>query len=296
MKKILFVLITVFLLTSCSVNKEYQNNNKINITTTIFPYYDFSLQISGKSADVSMLLPAGSDSHSFEPTPKDIIQIADSDVFIYTGGESDSWIEDILKDINNPELKTIKISEFFPSVSEHSHTIDEHYWTSPQNAIKICEKIKEILCEIDSENKNIYENNFSDYKLKLNELDNEFKNVKTYAKRNILVFGDRFPFKHLTDAYNIEYASAFPGCSEETEPDMKTIMSLIELVKKDNVPVVFYTDFSNHKIADTICAETNAELSMLRSCHTITNDEFLSGITYLEIMNDNLSKIKEALE
>ncbi|MBR3791977.1 MAG: zinc ABC transporter substrate-binding protein [Clostridia bacterium] len=295
MKKILILIISVFLLCSCSLNQSVNDEKKIKITATIFPQYDFSRQIAGDLASVSMLLPAGAESHTFEPTPKDIVEIENSDIFIYTGGESDMWIKDILNDISNTDLKIISLSDICTNNEEHSHTTDEHFWTSPKNVLKICEKIRDTLCEIDYENKTIYESNFKLYESQLLELDNAFKNAKTDAKRNILIFGDRFPFKHLTDEYSIEYLSAFPGCAEETEPDIKTIMNLINKVNEDVIPVVFYSDFSDHKIADTICEKTNSKPLMLRSCHTATEEELLNGVTYIDLMMANAQKIKEAL-
>ncbi len=295
MRKILLLIISSFFLCSCSQNHYIQEDKGIKITATIFPHYDFSKQIAGDLASVSMLLPAGAESHTFEPTPKDIVEIQNADIFIYTGGESDMWIEDILTDISNPDLKTINLSDIFNTTGEHTHTTDEHFWTSPKNVIKICEKIRDTLCEIDYENESIYESNFKSYERELSELDNAFKNAKIDAKRNILVFGDRFPFKHLTDEYSIEYLSAFPGCAEETEPNIKTIMDLINKVSEEKIPIVFYSDFSNHKIADTICEKTNSKPLMLRSCHTVTEEELLNGVTYIDLMMQNAQKIKEAL-
>lgn len=295
MKKILLLIISVFLLCSCSQNQSVNDEKGIKITATIFPQYDFSRQIAGDLASVSMLLPPGAESHTFEPTPKDIIDIQNSDIFIYTGGESDMWIKDILDDINNPDLKIINLSDICSTTEAHTHTSDEHFWTSPKNVLKICEIIRDTLCEIDYENKAVYENNYKLYESKLSELDNAFKNAKAGAKRNILIFGDRFPFKHLTDEYQIEYMSAFPGCSEETEPDIKTIMNLIDKVNEEKIPIVFYSDFSNHKIADAICEKTDSNTSMLRSCHTVTEEELLNGVTYIDLMMQNANKIKEAL-
>ncbi len=295
MKKILLLIISVLFLCSCSQNQSVNDKKGIKITATIFPQYDFSRQIAGDLASVSMLLPPGAESHTFEPTPKNIIDIQNSDIFIYTGGESDMWIKDILNDINNPDLKIINLSDICSKIEVHTHTSDEHFWTSPKNALKICEKIKDTLCQIDCENKSIYENNFKLYEKELSELDNAFKNAKIGAKRNILVFGDRFPFKHLTDEYSIEYLSAFPGCAEETEPDIKTIIDLINKVSEEEIPIVFYSDFSNHKIADTICEKTNSKPLMLRSCHTVTEEELLNGVTYIDLMMKNAQKIKEAL-
>lgn len=298
MKKIILIISLLFLICSCSVNEQY-DSDKLMITATIFPQYDFARQIAGELADINMLLPAGAESHTYEPTPKDIIQIENSDIFIYTGGESDSWIDSILSTINNPDLKIICLTKICPTLAlEHSnntHTIDEHVWTSPENAKIIAKHISECLIGIDPENSLVYENNFKNYEKKLSSLDEEFKGIVNNSKRNILVFGDRFPFRHLTEQYNIEYISAFPGCAEETEPDISTVIKMIEKVKSENIPYVFYTDFSNHKIADTICRETNAELLSLRSCHTVTKDELENNITYIDLMKENAQKIKEAL-
>ena len=298
MKRIIFIISLLFLTCSCSVN-EPANSDKLKITATIFPQYDFARQIAGDMADIDMLLPAGAESHTYEPTPKDIIGIESSDIFIYTGGESDSWIESILSTINNPDLEIICLSKICPTIplehSHNSHTFDEHVWTSPENARIIAKNISECLISLDVENSNIYENNFKAYEKELISLDEEFKNIVNNSKRNVLVFGDRFPFRYLTERYGIEYMSAFPGCAEEAEPDITTVIQMIETVKGENIPYVFYTDFSNHKIADTICQESNAKLSSLRSCHTVTQDELNNDISYIDLMKENAQKIKEAL-
>lgn len=301
MKKILILLSALTLLCACTPKENLTSNDKINITATIFPQYDFSRQISQDLANVDMLLPAGAESHTYEPTPKDILKINNSDIFIYTGGESDAWIEDILSGIDNPNLRLVCLADICPvSEEEHSHdhnahTIDEHFWTSPKNVLLISEEIKNILSEIDSKNALQYEKNFEEYKKELDELDDEFTQIAETSKRKLLVFGDRFPFKYLTEEYGFEYISAFPGCAEETEPDIKTVKELIDRVKNENIPIVFYTDFSNHKIADTISEETGAKISMLRSCHTLTAEELKNNVTYIDLMRQNAAAIKEAL-
>jgi len=300
MKKLFLFLLPIIFLGSCSVTNNKTDNDKIKITATIFPQYDFARQIAGDLADVTMLLPAGGESHTYEPSPKDIIEIENSDIFIYTGGESDVWIENILKSINNSDLKLICLTDICDTITdEHSHdnihTVDEHVWTSPLNALKVADEIRNVLSEIDNDNEDIYEKNFEKYKNELKLLDESFKEITENAKRNTLIFGDRFPFKYLTKEYNLEYLSAFSGCSEETEPDIKTIKTLIDTVKEEQIPVVFYTDFSNHKIADTICEETGAKSVMMRSCHTVTKEEFESNITYIDLMQKNVLVLKEAL-
>ncbi len=298
MKRLIFIISFLILTCSCSIN-EPSDSDKLKITATIFPQYDFARQIAGELADIDMLLPAGAESHTYEPTPKDIIQIENSDVFIYTGGESDKWIDSILSNINNPDMEIICLTKICPTLplehSHNTHTFDEHVWTSPENAKIIAKNIADCLMSLDIENAMIYENNYKSYEKELISLDEEFKNIVNNSKRNTLVFGDRFPFLYLTEQYNIEYMSAFPGCAEETEPDIATVIKMIELVKSENIPYIFYTDFSNNKIADTICQETNAKISSLRSCHTVTEDELNNNITYIDLMKENAQKIKEAL-
>ena len=298
MKKALLLILSLLFLSSCAPKTTNTADDKIKITATIFPQYDFSKQIAQDLANVTMLLPPGGESHTYEPTPKDIIEIENSDIFIYTGGESDVWIESVLNSINTTDIKVICLTDIC-DIIEHNHdnvhTVDEHVWTSPVNVLKISEEIKNVLSEIDSKNASVYEKNFERYKTELENLDSSFKEITKTPKRNVLIFGDRFPFWHLTEEYDLKYLSAFPGCAEETEPDIKTVKSLIDMVNEMQIPVVFYTDFSNHKIADTICEETGAKLSMLRSCHTVTKEEMENNITYIDLMRHNVLKIKEAI-
>ena len=199
---------------------------------TIFPPYDFARQIAKDKADITMLLPPGSESHSYEPTPQDIIKIQNCDIFIYVGGESDTWVNEIFKSIDTKNIKVISLMDVVDPVEEepvegmqtedeHSGAnaeYDEHVWTSPKNAIKISQKISDVLCEVDAENSAEYKKNCSEYLSSLTVLDNDFTNLVKSAKRKVMVFGDRFPFRYFVDAYGLSYYAAFPGCSSETEP------------------------------------------------------------------------------
>ena len=297
MKKLLifFILIFALLLNSgCSTIKTDTNTDDIKITTTIFPYYDFIRSLTGYDSQVSMLLPLGAESHTYEPTPHDILEIADSDLFIYTGGKSDSWIDDIINSISDTDVKLLKLTDVFdPADSEH--TYDEHIWTSPKNSIKIVNEIYTSLSEIDPENSENYKSNRDEYINRLTSLDDELTNVVSNAKRKTLVFADRFPFTHLANDYGLHCISAFSGCAEETEPSMKTISNIIKKVKDENIPTVFYIEFSNQKLADTIVRETGVNTALMHSCHNISKEEFENGITYIDLMHRNINEIKEAL-
>lgn len=334
MKKILslliITLISIGLFSSCAMPKSKiaESENKLNIVTTVFPQYDFARQVAGKHAEVSMLLKPGAESHSFEPTPQDIKKIQNADIFIYTGGENDTWVEDILSSMGDKKPETIKLLDCVPTVTEeivdgmehehdekgedkhehdsshdekdedkhdHEEEIDEHVWTSPKNAILIVEKIEKVLSNKDKENSKEYLDNSVAYINKLKTLDNKFKKIAKSGKRKTILFGDRFPFRYFADDYSLKYFAAFSGCSTESEASAATVAFLTNKVKEEQIPVVFTIEFSNGKIADSICDATGAKKLTFHSCHNVSADEFASGVSYLSIMEQNLEPLKEAL-
>ncbi len=302
--KILLLLLLVITISGCGRdNKEY----KINIIATNYPGYDFARAITKNSdVNVKMLLKPGSETHDYEPTPQDIIDIQNSNLFIYVGGESDSWIEDVLKDIDTKKTKIIKMMDYvnlfeeehiqgMETIEEDEKELDEHIWTSPKNVIEIIIKLKEEIKLIDQENSTKYENNANEYIKELEQINNDFEEIVNNAKRKEQIFGDRFPFRYFVEQYGLTYYAAFPGCSEQTEASAKTIAFLIDKVKTDNIPVVFHIELSNGKIANTISKETGAKVLELHSAHNISQKDFDSGITYIDIMRKNITALKEAL-
>ncbi len=305
MKKIISIILCVFLALSfagCDTAKT--ENEKLTIIASVFPGYDFARQIVGDMGEVSLLLPPGAESHSFEPTPKDIIAIQNCDLFIYTGGESDSWIEDILSSMDNPPAVFLMMEavEAVHSVHEHdeirlsSHIeVDEHVWTSPVNAMEIVNALAVKISSLDSKNSQAYRKNTSEYLAKLEELHNSYVEVTDNAKNKTIIMGDRFPFRYLAKEYNLEYMAAFPGCSADSEPGAKTVSQLIEKIKAYNIPVVFHIEFSNKKTAEALSEATGAQIRLLHSCHNVTENELLNNITYIDLMEQNLNNLKEAL-
>ena len=308
MKKILsfiIIIVSIFMISGCTSSKD----NKKTIIATNFPAYDFAREMTkGSDIEVKMLLKPGSESHDYEPTPKDIISISKSSMFIYVGGESDEWVDGLLDSIDTSNIQIIKMLDEVNPVyeekvdgmtieeSEDEEEYDEHVWTSLRNVIEITKTIKDKLCKIDPENISLYEDNYSSYKVKLNELDEKYKDVVYNSNRKVLIFADRFPFRYFVDDYGLGYYAAFPGCSSETEASAKTISFLINKVKKENIPVVLTIEFSNKKIAKTISKETGTKILEFNSAHNISSEDFENGKTYLDIMNDNLEVLKEALE
>lgn len=305
------------------VSEEVQDDGRISVVTTIFPQYDFVRQIAGENVELKMLLKPGEETHSYEPTPQDIIAIQNSDIFIYVGGENDAWVEDILESMPEADMRTLKLMDCVDTVEEehvegmqeqpgHSHEeeeshedeteeehsvheIDEHVWTSPVNASAIVDKIKDLLVQADPENRQIYEENAEAYEAELAELDAEFRDVVDNAGRSLVVFGDRFPFRYFADEYGLDYYAAFPGCASDTEPSAATMAFLINKVKEEEIPVVLKMELSNENIANAIAEATGTEVRTFYSCHNLTAEEFEDGETYLSMMQKNVETLKEVL-
>ncbi|HWR23126.1 MAG TPA: metal ABC transporter substrate-binding protein [Feifaniaceae bacterium] len=317
-KAALAVLLSMLLLAGCqsaplSANEKNETNeDKISVVATIFPPYDFVREIAGDNVTLTMLLPPGSESHSYEPTPQDIIAIQNCDVFLYVGGESDAWIDEVLSSMEDGGRRLIKLMDCVQPVEEElvegmeeeeeeedegirGPEYDEHVWTSPKNAKLIAAKISETLCETDPANAETYQTNTEAYLKKLDTLDAAFQDVVDSAARKTIVFGDRFPFRYFADAYGLDYFAAFPGCSAETEASAGTVAFLIDKIKAERIPAVFHIELSNEKMADTIAEATNAKKLLLHACHNISKADFESGVGYLDLMTNNVAALKEAL-
>jgi zinc transport system substrate-binding protein len=313
MKRLLLaVLITVSLGWAVSAggrrDKAVQDNGKLNVVATIFPPYDFVRQIAGDKVNLSMLLPPGAESHSFEPTPQDIIKVQNCDVFIYVGGESDEWVDQILESMDTSRIRIITLMDCVEVVEEEvvegmeeeeeeeeGPAYDEHVWTSPKNAKLIVLKIAEELKRADAANAPEYEKNTLAYTAKLDNLDASFRDLVSGAVRKTMVFGDRFPFRYFADAYGLRYFAAFPGCSTETECSAATIVFLVNKIRAERIPVVFHIELSNEKIADAICEETGAKKLLLHAVHNITKRDFDRGVGYYDLMTQNIQNLREAL-
>ena len=310
MKKI-FSLILVLVLSVSSLFALYGCNNanenmgdesgKLKIVTTIFPYYDFARNIAGDKAEVKMLLSPGNEPHSYDPSPSDIVAIENCDVFIYNGGESDEWVDGVLESLQNSDLRVLKMMDYVDALNEQEtdHTsgeeLDEHIWTSIRNAQKLSNIISETLQDIDAQNSDYYSDNELIYTQLLSNIDSQFESIVENSSRKTVVFGDRFPFLYFVSDYGLNYECAFPGCSSETEPSIATVRRLIDFVKDESIPVVFYLEFSNGKTADLIAEDTGAKTLEFCSCHNVTKEQFESGISYIALMQQNAKNLEEAL-
>lgn len=298
---------------------------KLTIIAANFPAFDFARSLTGETATVDLLLPPGSESHSYEPTPQDIIAIQSCDLFIYTGGTSDHWIESILSSMGNEaphvfrmaDCVTMLASETTASMEHshghshneswecsdpdhvheegHQHELDEHVWTSPKNAMLIISALKDALCTIDPANTFLYQENEDAYQTELAKLDDTFESIVANGKRNLMIFGDRFPLRYFAAAYGLDYDAAFPGCSEDSEPSVRTVISLVDTVRAEQIPAIFYIEFSSRRTADILAEETGAKELLFHSCHNVSSAEIEAGATYLSLMWQNTEALKEAL-
>lgn len=343
-------------LTGCksSEGTEDKNKYKLTIMTTLFPYYDFVRAVVGNEEDicVELLMSPGQDSHSFEPTPSDIIQIDDADVFIYNGGSIENWVEEVIASLNNQSQVQMKMMDCLDEVAdmnaayeneqqeeaeqqeateriyavedhnheEYGHTeeeelenheehleqgsdehhheeeVDEHIWTSPVYAMSLVQNICDKLCEIMPEKKSVFQNNTLNYVNQIKDIDYQFKEIVKSSKHKEIIFADKFPLKYFAEEYGLKYYAAFPGCSSDAEPSAKTVAFLIDKVKDKDVNGVFYLELSSQTMADVICDDTNVKKYQFNSCHNITQKQFDSGVTYIDLMKENVQALKSALK
>lgn len=294
--------------TDDTVNK---NEKKFTITTTSFSSYDFVRHIVGDKANVVYLLGPGVDAHSYEPSASDLVKIQNADIFIYIGGEMEKWTDKVIgSDVLNTEnTELIKVSDAVDTIEEQEvdgaeaeieeeeeGAFDEHIWTSPTNAIKMLNYLCEKIAEIDLENRDYYETNAKSYEQEIKQLRNSIKTIVDNKVRNRLVFGDKMPMQYFLNEFGLTASAAFSGCSTETEPSSKTIAYLVEKVREDKIPVVFYIELSTGKTAKAIAGETGAKAMQIQTLHNISKEDFENGETYVSLMTRNLDVLKLALQ
>ena len=329
---------------------EKGNSNKISIVCTTFPQYDWVKNILGEEAErfnVTLLLDNGVDMHSYQPAVKDIATAGSSNLFIYVGGESDTWVEDALKEAKNKDLKAINLMETLGnSVKEeevvegmqeereslgHSHEksskekqeqtqkeshensqeingqkeaadeepeYDVHFWLSIRNAEIMVKNIEKAIEQLDSDNAKVYQTNAENYIKKLDTLDKQYANTIQNAKYKAILFGDRFPFRYMADDYDLKYYAAFAGCSAETMAGFETVTFLAKKADELRLPVILTIENSDGRIAEAVKSNTtkkNQKILAMNSLQSVTKEQIADGITYLQVMQENLSVLSEAL-
>lgn len=300
MKKTLLLVALLLALICLSANGE-----GLNVVAANFPCYDFARRVVGDTGTVSMLIHPGVEVHSYEPSPADILSIGRADLFVYIGGESDAWADDILSGFGPGEgpaalrlmAAVIPIEEEGDD-ADHTHDApeyDEHIWTSPKNAMKMVYALAAALGELDPERADAYADNATAYIALIADIDAELMDIVATAIRRELVFADRFPFLYLVRDYGLDYVAAFPSCTADTEPTPQTMLNLIQRVEQDGIPVIYTIELSTQAVARAVAEETGATIRELHSMQTVTQAQFDAGETYVSLMRLNIQAIREGL-
>lgn len=323
---LLALILAVSALAGCGSGKKPAENGNIKVVATIFPIYDWVRNVAGDDVDINidLLLDNGVDLHSFQPTAKDIMDISECDVFIYVGGESDKWVDDTLKQANNKDMIVLDLMDILGSnakeeelkegmqADEHEHEegedeheheeepeYDEHVWLSLKNVKTFVDKISEAFEKVDAQHADVFKSNAAAYTDKLNDLDGRYQAAVDSAAVKTLLFGDRFPFRYLTDDYKLDYYAAFVGCSAETEASFETIVFLADKANELGLHNIMQIETSDGSIAKTVRDNTKTkdqEILTLNSMQNVTKDAIDKGETYLNIMESNLEVLTKALK
>lgn len=312
MKRIFPALCALLLLTACGPDLPPEDSERLQIVAAVFPAYDFARSAAGELADVTLLLPPGAESHSYEPTPADILRVQRCDLFIYLGGESDAWVDTILSAIE-PRGDVLRMMDCVDLLEEetvegmqgghdheedHDHlgevlSMDEHVWTAPRNAAAVTRIIGQRLALLDRSNGEAYAAGAEAYALELEALDRDFAAFFDTLPDRTIVFGDRFPLLYFAEAYDLDYYAAFPGCGAQTEPSAATVAFLTRKVREEGLPAVWYIEFSNHLVADSIAEAAGVETAQFHTCHNVSRADLEAGATYLSLMRANLEALRE---
>ncbi len=320
MKKLFICALALsFFAISCEERKkESISKDKVNVVATIFPLYDFARAGTKGQANITMLVSPGSSLHSFEPSPADIKNIQNADVFLYIGGESDAWVKRILSTLDTSKMKIVQLFDVVKlyeeeekegmqaeEEEEHEHEsdehgkleieYDEHIWTGTKNAVLMLNAITDALCEKDSKNCETYRENSKNYSSQISELSGELSQIASSAKRKQIVVADRFPFRYLTEELGLDYAAAFPGCSDQADASVATIAYLIKTVQKNKIPHIYHMESDQPNTAKAVAEQTGAKTLLLHSYSNVSKQEFENGITYLDLLKQNVANLRIGL-
>lgn len=306
-------------LCACAPAGEEAEDGRLQVVCSLFPYYDFVREIGGAYVSPRLLVAAGREAHSFEPTPMDVIRVSRADVFVYNGGEGEQWVDEILSSAGENIPTVLRMMDYADTLTEeplaghddHDHAdhdhehdddhdsddieYDEHIWTSPVQAMKLCRAICDALCAADPAHAAAYRSNLQNYLGQLAELDVAFRQVCGEKKRSLLVFGDRFPLLYFCREYGLDYRAAFHGCSSDTEPSLYTLKFLIDKVRQQDIPVVYALELSSRKVADAIAETTGATVETFYSCQTVSQADWAAGEGYVSLMRRNVAALREGI-
>ncbi|MBF1122973.1 metal ABC transporter substrate-binding protein [uncultured Solobacterium sp.] len=314
LKKLMTGVLAAFMLAGCAP-KQQQNTTKLKIVATTFPQYDWIREIIGKdntNVDLQLLMKNGGDLHSYQPTAGDIANIADANLFVYVGGESDEWVDDALKEKTNKDMKVVNMMQTLgddideeeegleKESEDHDHEeieYDEHVWLSLKRAQKIVKAIADELGELDSTNAKKYQENAEAYIAKLAALDKSYESTVNTVKNKTWIFADRMPFHYLAKDYGITTYAAFNGCSTETNASFNTIVSLAKYADELGIKHIMTIEGSDKKLAKAVIENTtdkNQDILTLNSLQSVSQSDIDKGLTYYGAMEENLKVLAQS--
>jgi zinc transport system substrate-binding protein len=318
------------------------DEKKVLVVTTLFPQYDFVKNIGGERVELTLLLPPGAEPHSYEPTPRDILNIQRADVFIYTGEQMEPWAHRVLAGVKKDSLVVVDTSTGIelmeghdhdhaddhdhdhdhdddhdddhdhdhdddhdhdhdddhddkPSLDQHNHDKDPHIWLDPVLAQKMVENIVVGLVAADPEYQEYYEQKGEAYKEELKKLHEKYEETFKNTTSKTIIYGGHFAFGYMAKRYGLEHISPYKGFAPDAEPTPRRIAELIQTIEDSNAKVIYYEELIDPRVARVISQETGAEMILLHGGHNISKQELEAGRTYVDIMEENLKKLKLGL-
>lgn len=282
-------------------SSEAPSGSELKIVCTVFPVYDWVRVITGGSAEIYFISGGNSDMHSYQATAEDMVKIAECDLLIYIGGESDKWITEAAEQSPASGRTVLRLLELLgdgarkiPGHDEY----DEHVWLSPKNAALFAEKIADALEKTDTSGKIPYGENAENYIKELEALDGEYRSAAEQSAKRPLIFADRYPFRYLCDEYGLTAYAAFDGCSAESEASFETAAELTDMIDEYGVRYVLVIDGSDKKLAETVISGTDTkdqEILTVDSLQSTTLKDAENGAEYISAMEKNLEVLKKAL-
>lgn len=302
MKKYILTLIVGLTLVLNGCTPTQTDNNKITVITTLFPQYDFVRQIAKDKVNVTLLLPAGVEPHSFEPTPQTIVTIGNADIFIYTNAMMEPWIEKVIDNVKLDNLLIVESSlgiEYIEHLEEEEfeeeelEELDPHVWLDPMNAKIMAQNVLDALISVDPENTEFYKTNANVLFAELDELKADYDEVFLDPTQKTIIYGGHFAFGYLANRYGLEILSPYTGFSPNAEPTPQAIIELIDRMNELNIKTIYYQELIDPKTARVIAEQTGAKMVLLHGAHNVTTEELQSGATYVSIMRENAQKLME---
>lgn len=304
----------LFSLAACSSGKTDTAGEKLRVVCTLFVPYDFVREIAGDKVDSTLLLPPGMESHSYDPTPADMKAVGNADLLIRVGENMETWSAKLFDKSTGAKAYLDIASEMGLRLAAHEHEhehghehehehereaeqglVDAHIWTDPVYAQGMVKVIADALCRLDGSNAEFYKSNSEKYIEKLKALDSGFRDAVKNGKRDTVVFSGRFAFRNFTERYSLKFVSALDACADNSEPGARTVAKIVDTVRDEKIPVIFYEELTEPRTAEIICGETGCAMRLFHSCHNVSRDEFEAGVGYLSLMNGNLENLREAL-